>query len=38
MINGVTFTDWDEIYEDTLIDILSLEIKNERIGLDIKIE
>ena len=38
MINGVTFTDWDEIYEDTLRDILSLEIKNDRIGLDIKIE
>jgi hypothetical protein len=38
MINDVVFTDWDEIYEDTLGDILSLEIKNERIGLDIKIE
>jgi len=38
MINGVTFTDWDEIYEDSLSNILSLEIKNERIGLDIKIE
>jgi hypothetical protein len=38
MINGVTFTDWDEIYEDSLNNILSLEIKNERIGLDIKIE
>lgn len=38
MINGVMFTDWDEIYEESLSDILSLEIKNERIGLDIKIE
>jgi hypothetical protein len=38
IINGITFTDWDEIYEDSLNNILSLEIKNERIGLDIKIE
>jgi hypothetical protein len=38
MINGVIFTDWDEIYEDSLNNILSLEINNEIIGLDIKIE
>ena len=38
IINDVIFTDWDEIYDDTLQTILSKHIKNNDLEIDLKIE
>jgi hypothetical protein len=36
-INGLTFTDWDEIYDETLQQILDTYIHNDCLGIDLNI-
>jgi hypothetical protein len=37
-LNGTLFTDWDEIYDETLDALLEKNIKNSALGIDVKIE
>jgi hypothetical protein len=37
-LNGALFTDWDEIYEETLDALLDTRIKNSALGIDVKIK
>lgn len=38
LLNGTLFTDWDEIYDETLDALLEKHIKNPTLGIDVKIE
>lgn len=38
LLNDTLFTDWDEIYDETLDALLEKHIKNPTLGIDVKIE